>query len=182
MNECISIKLNHESIFYFFQYKTELDGFDQHFQATVHFPQTSASATSIIFHLKIFWECWEQKSGLLGEKQPLCYATLPNEYFLSSTKVMVAARIEPRTFQSCGRLVNHLITTMAECCSATNFADPWNSKYFQQFEIFMIHRFLYSRKNFISRMFLWHRFIQIYVKPNRLGFIKFNNSKQCKQK
>ena len=39
-----------------------LDGFDQHFQAKVPFPRNQlwlTSATSIIFTLKKFWECWE---------------------------------------------------------------------------------------------------------------------------
>ena len=48
------------------------EGFDQHFQATVHFHLTSTSATSIIFPMKIFGNAGIQNPGLLGEKQ-VCY-------------------------------------------------------------------------------------------------------------
>ena len=47
-----------------------LDGFDQHFQSTIHFHQTRASATSIIFFsLNKFWECREMNLGQLGPEE-----------------------------------------------------------------------------------------------------------------
>ena len=39
-----------------------LDGFDQHFQASVHFPPRRW----LFFPLKFFWECWDSNPGQLG--------------------------------------------------------------------------------------------------------------------
>ena len=62
-----------------------LDGLDQHFQDSVHFPLTSAIDKSQRCHNK-FWEHRESNPGLLGEKQE-CYLCAIFTYFLFSQEI-----------------------------------------------------------------------------------------------
>ena len=54
--------------------KSVLDGFNQHYQASVYSSKQCCRLTSVTskFPLKEFWEHWDSNQGLLGGKQ-VCY-------------------------------------------------------------------------------------------------------------